>query len=113
MAPRRKAVGRRGGWFAGLGGEDVPCVHQHWLKALDYDDPYADLRDPAWRTFVDAIETQRRVILTRDEVLKTPGEAKPAAFRRTGYVASYAVDQVRVEDGHLRFRLVKRLDDLE
>jgi hypothetical protein len=113
VAPRLKAIGRRGGWFAGLGGEDVPCVHQHWLRALEYDDPYADVTDPAWRAFVEAIAQQRRVILTRDEVLTTAGVAKPAGFRRTGYVASYAVDQVRVEEGHLRFRLIKRLDDLE
>lgn len=88
-------------------------MHQHWLKAREYDDPYADLDDPAWRAFVDAIAQQRRVILTKDTVLMTPAMARPAGFRRTGYVASYAVDQVRVEEGHSRFRLVKRLDDLE
>lgn len=114
MIGRKKAIGRRGSWFAAIGDEPaLPCVHKHWMRRLDYDDPFADMRDPVWQEFVAAIMDRRQVILTQDEVTPSGAEGKPPGFRRLGYVASYGVDDVRIEDTHLKFRFVKRLNELD
>jgi hypothetical protein len=72
-----------------------------------YSDPYYDQTDPKWLVFVDAIATHGKVILTRGQ---TAGGTR--TIDRTGYVAVFAVSDLTTDDGHLRFRFVKRLEEL-
>ncbi|MCH4548255.1 hypothetical protein MK632_21180 [Rhizobium changzhiense] len=113
----KKATGQRGSWFAKVDDGKFPCVHKYWLKKLEYHDPYIRESDgfPATKLneFIDAIRTGQRVILTDDTPHMGP-DGYPTGFTRKAYVAVYQVEQVQFDetDG-LRFRLSKRLDDLE
>jgi hypothetical protein len=111
---RIEAKGSRGSWFATLpDGTALPCVHRHWRKGMEYDDPFTVPGDPVWDEFIAAIDRERRVILTDDEVLAEATEQTPPDFRRSGYIAVFAVEDVRVEGRHLRFRFAKRLQELK
>lgn len=99
--------GQRGSWFAEHQGRKLPCVHKHWMTTSGgYCDPGVRLGEGVWDEFIAAIAAGKVVILTSDEV--SPGAT---AFKRTGYIATFRVDQVRVSDGALRFEFVERLDD--
>lgn len=106
-----KAIGRRGDWFARVQGDDddLPCVHQFWIKGLRYDDPHVVRGDPVWERLIDAIQTKRRVILTNDWPLTPDGRG----FARTGYIAVFEVEEVEVDGTHLRFALKRRIKDLQ
>ena len=51
----------------------------------------------------------QRVILTRDAV-EDADKGEAIRFTRQDYIAVFDVDEVAVEGGHLRFRLVGRLE---
>jgi len=108
-----EAKGSRGSWFATLpDGTSLPCVHRHWRKGMEYDDPFAIAGDAVWDEFIDAIARVKRVILTDDEVLAPTTDQRPPSFRRKGYIAVFAVEDVRLEGRHLRFRFTDRLQEL-
>ncbi len=108
----KKAVGHHGSWFAVVGGESLPCVHDYWWVAgALYNDTGLQPIQKA-NDLVDAIMKKKRVILTKDKPTLDP-DGKLAAFERTGYVAIYSVDEVEFDAAGLRFKFVKRLEDLE
>jgi hypothetical protein len=104
--PKDKAIGSHGSWFAKIRDESLPCLHRHWVHGLDYCDPHCVVGDPKWDEYVAALKSTKKAILTTDHVEDGP-------FRRTGYVAVFAIDDVSVEGSNLRLRLVDRLADLE
>lgn len=106
--PRRKAKGQRGSWFATVGEERLPCVHKHWFqKGAIYKDPGCLNDSSRWREFFDALQKKGRVIMTDDEF--SPDQKN---FRRTGYIATFSVEDLRVSAGCLQFRFVDRLEEL-
>lgn len=113
---KKKAMGRQGWWFAEVDGVPLPCLHKHWLKGLNYHDPFLRHEgkglEAKIKEAVDAIMIGRRVVLTTDNAtLDKAGNV--TAFNRSGYVAVYEVDDVTYSkaDG-LRLRLAKRIDEL-
>ncbi len=105
----RKAVGQRGSWFAEVDGELLPCSHKHWFQPSgEYNDPGVEEGTKIWDDFIGALKATSKTILTTDNV--SPDERQ---FERTGYIAVFAIDDVRVEDGCLRFRFVDRLCHLK
>lgn len=102
-----KANGQRGSWFATVKGEELPCVHEHWLKRSNYDDPSARPGIKKFDDLYNAIKEKKRVVLTKDNYL---GDHQ---FERTGYIAVFEVVGLEMDDNGLRFRMVRRLDELE
>ncbi len=107
----KKAVGQRGSWFAAVDAEKLPCVHAHWFKGREYDDPDARPDDAGFQELFAAIRDKKRVILTKDEVLYTGEEH--TGFQRTGYVAVFSVSDPVLDERGLRFQFIKRLFNLE
>ena len=110
-----KATGTRGSWFARVDGESHPCVHKHWVQrdrsGMTYVDPGYDPERAIWGPFIEALETQKRAVLTEDQVSGT--DDRNLSFSRTGYIALYAIDHVQVDENVLRFDFVERLRDLK
>ena len=111
--PALKPKGHSGSWFAKWDGASYPCVHNHWHRGEEYDDPGVQLTiQPKWRRFLASIENERKVIETIDKV---PDDWLYGRWRRSGYTGLWQVDNVRVEDtpdphlSHLRFRFVRKL----
>src|SRR3546814_4866977 len=94
----RKPKGRQGSWLAEWDGEQLPCVHKRWTKGTwpEYVDPGVDDR-PEWVPFVTALSDGKKALLTTSDI---PEDGEP--WRRSGYVAVYAIDDVRIEGGVLR-----------
>jgi hypothetical protein len=110
LPSKAKVVGQHGSWFAKINGTSYPCVHRHWVKygkPMIYSDPVRDPKDRHWPEFLEALRSQKKVILTQDD---TPDEG--TNFTRTGYIALYAIEDV-VMDTTLRFRFVERLTECE
>lgn len=106
---KRKPIGKRGSWFATVGGELLPCVHQHWFQpGPKYEDPGVEVGNPIWDEFIEELKKTGKVIVTSDD--PAPGTG---AFRRTGYIAIWSIDNVRVEEGCLRFCFIERLEELQ
>ena len=103
-----RATGTRGSWFAEVGGELLPCVHEYWYKPPVYDDPHAILGDKKWDELADAISRLKRVVLTKDEPIDGG-----LGFNRTGYIAEFEISDFKYGDGHLQFRMVRRLRNLK
>ena len=104
----RKAIGKHGSWFATIDGEQLPCVHQHWFSSsLEYEDPGVEVGNPVWDEFIQELKRTGKAILTSDN--PAPGSG---SFKRTGYIAVWSIEDVRVEEGKLRFRFVDRLEGL-
>ena len=59
---------------------------------------------------VASIKDAKRVILTHS--IPSPGQ-NSILFKRDGYIALYAVDDVEFDDEGLRFRFTERLCDLK
>lgn len=100
--------GIRGSWFANWKGESLPCVHERWFeggRGRHYADPMVT-DNPKWDPFIRAIQDGGVVILTKDEL-----DASRIPTRRTGYIASYRVENVSVENATLEFDITERLDD--
>src|SRR3546814_13205938 len=91
----RKPKGRQGSWLAEWDGEQLPCVHKRWTKGTwpEYVDPGVDDR-PEWVPFVTALSDGKKALLTTSDI---PEDGEP--WRRSGYVAVYAIDEVRNEGG--------------
>lgn len=109
--PRFQAVGERGSWFAEVNGERVPCVHEHWVtrnkNGMYYDDPGYSETGPKWPEFIRELKTLNRAVLTKDTFV--PG----GAFERQGYIALFDINNVRIENDHLRFNFVARIAELD
>lgn len=113
----KKAMGRQGWWFAEVDGEAFACAHKQWLKKTAYHDPFERHKGKNNQARIDeavnAIKATKKVVLTADKAtLDSNGVV--TSFERTGYIAVFEVDDISysVEDG-LRFRLAKRLCNLE
>ena len=105
---KTKAVGRRGSWFAEVNGESLPCVHEYWVRqGCYYHDPNAVPGERKWDELIAAIQTKKRVILTKDKVYDGGNR-----FERSGYVAVFEVDDLEIDGRNLRFRLTRRLVEL-
>jgi hypothetical protein len=78
------------------------------MKNGAYDDPFYDPTAPKWLGFVDAIAASGKVILTKGQT----GDGT-TTVDRTGYVAVFEVSDLTTDDGHLRFRFAKRLEELD
>ena len=110
-----KFVGAQGSWNALAVYDDgaqetLACVHKHYLQNTDYEDFWTlDLRQlPKFAEHIDLIRERNRVILTTDDVdpSKLPGRG---FFKRTGYVAVYAIGDFVLDETSMRFRLVQRI----
>ena len=104
---KSKAHGQRGSWFAKAEGETLPCVHAHWWKGQRYHDIHARPGDSRFAELLQGIKATGRVVLTTDAA---SDDARH--FKRTGYIAVYAVEDVSLDDEGLRFRFTHRLIDL-
>ena len=100
-----KPKGHQGSWFADWNGEHLPCVHERWTKGTwpEYVDPGVDDR-PEWTSFVAALRNGKKALLTTSDI---PEDGGP--WRRSGYTAVYAIDDVRIEGNELRFKFVQRI----
>ncbi|MER9883083.1 hypothetical protein [Mesorhizobium sp. M0118] len=113
----KKAVGRQGWWFAEVDGEALPCIHKHWLKGKNYHDPFERHKgknnDQKIKEAVDAMASGRRVVLT-DDYASFDASGTVSAFARKNYIAVFEIEDVQYSaDDGLRFRLSKRLCNLE
>lgn len=101
----RVPKGHPGSWFAEWEGIKLPCVHQHWTKGTwpKYVDPGLNDR-PEWRGFIEALETQKRVILTTSHEPDDQG-----IRRRKSYVGIFEIENVQVEGDCLSFDFIKEL----
>lgn len=115
MTDIKKAVGKRGSWFANIDGHSFPCVHKYWITGLQHHDQFR-YRGSEIETkvaeLVEAVRNGKRVILTNDTPL-FDSNCELSGFERTSYIALYAVEDVTYspEDG-LRFRLSDRICNL-
>jgi hypothetical protein len=107
---RLRVIGKHGSWFAGIAGEDFPCIHKHWFSATGYNDPDLKPGDAQSEELVAALRHKSRAILTSDEPHFTEGQA--VGFKRTGYIALFRVDKIEFDQGGLRLKFVERLADL-
>lgn len=101
--PRKRAVGHQGSWFATVDGESLPCVHERFLKKLEYHDPAEGV--PLPMDYVRAIE-QGTVILTKSNRVENGG------FVRSGYIAIFRIEDFHFGAGQVQFRLAKRVAHL-
>lgn len=98
--------------FAKATGERLPCVHKHWVTQMRHSDPGYVAGEPKWTELVEAIERERRVILTKDRPVAAPDKKSGFVFEREGYIAIFEVDNVVADESGLHFNLTKRLKDL-
>lgn len=107
---KQTAIGARGSWFATVGTELLPCTHQHWIKGNPpvHQDPNYNPDNPKWIELFEALQLTKKTVVTTDEVLPDN-----AGFIRTGYVAVFGIDAVRIEDGALTFSILSRECELE
>jgi hypothetical protein len=110
--PRAKALGERGSWFARVNGERLPCVHKHWVRGTTHVDPNYDPTDPKFMELLDAIQREKRVVLTTDNAIAHPEKKSGIGFERTGYIAVFKVDDVSTGPDGLRFELRDRICEL-
>ena len=85
----------------------MPCVHKYWLRGFHHHAKHAWQNDPKHIELVDAIRATGKVVLTKDEVTDE-GEA----FKRTGYIAVYRVENIAWANDELQFDLVEKLATL-
>jgi hypothetical protein len=105
----RKAVGQRGSWFASVGGESLPCVHDYWWRKGKYHDPYGRPDGGGkWDQLAAALEGGR-AILTKDRVVSPEPDIR---FEREGYIGVFAVTNVQLDENGLRFDFLGRLESL-
>ncbi|MGU9980719.1 hypothetical protein ACJ4V0_11835 [Phreatobacter sp. HK31-P] len=111
--PRKKALGRRGSWFATVDDKALPCIHRHWLTGLRYRDPgYYDSKQ--WRELHEAVANGGEAILTNDKPLGKDGRTQEGlAMKRTGYIAVWKVANVTVSGEIFELDLVEKLYELE
>ena len=109
--PNAKARGTIGSWYAEVEGERLPCVHDYHAKRLQYDDDGFVEGEPPWPEFVNAIRAAGKVILTKS--IPPDREKGQTGFQRKGYIAVFSMTELQAEEGHLRFRMDKRLIDLD
>jgi hypothetical protein len=101
-----KATGQRGSWFADVAGEQIPCVHDYWLKGLHYTNPEGRVGEKQWDDYIAAIKEKLTVVLTHSQL------GDDGTFKRKGYVATYAVANVAVTGAGLELDLVRRIANL-
>ena len=106
--PRYKAIGERGSWFAKVSGERLPCVHQYWIKGTRHEAIRTVQNGAKDKALVEEIQRLKKVVVTSDDVID-----EGCGFKRTGYIAVFAVENVDGRRGSLTFDLVERLADLK
>lgn len=106
-----KARGYPGSWFADIGTERLPCVHDFWRTKDEtwYFDPYYGAGSKKWESFVEAIR-RGKVILTTSKVRGADAESRQ--FKRTGYLGVFEVDRVTADERGLSFRFGRKIADL-
>ena len=98
------AKGFRGSWFAEVGGERIPCVHNYWLKDGRYEDLGCEPGVGKWPKFIEAIKRDNRVLLTVS--VPTPNKSKSGvSLARKGYLAVLDVHEVEADERSLRFKV--------
>jgi hypothetical protein len=102
----KKAVGHRGSWFAKVSGKKYPCIHNQWLNGMHYLDPGIKLGRPRWDEYSAAIKNGLTVVLTQSRMSET------GQLLRRGYVAIFAVSNVKITASGLEFDLIERLSNL-
>ena len=113
----KKAVGQRGSWFVKVDGVELPCMHKHWLKGLDYHDPFKRHSDESSNTKFEQVAKATKMlgkIVLSDDNATLDQNGDILSFERTKYIAVYAVSGVSYsrEDG-LRFKVTQRLANLK
>jgi hypothetical protein len=118
--PKVSIRGARGQWYATVDDEQLPCVHQHWVRMRDgtmhYDDgEIAEIAtDSQVLDLVDRLRRTGKAVITLDayHADRPPGKSR---FERkpNGYVGVFSIDQnsVVLDERGLRFRFVDRLAD--
>ncbi|WP_371431669.1 hypothetical protein [Novosphingobium sp.] len=111
-----RAVGQQGSWFAvienanrypDIDGKRLPCLHQYWWSSpRDYHDKGAAADDDEWKNVSDALAASGYAILTSSDTSSMP-------WRRIGYIAVFAVENVVLGVDGLRLRFTKRICDLD
>ena len=100
------AKGNRGSWFAVVDGERLPCIHEYWLSSDgQYEDPGCMPGAGRWPKFIEAIESSRRVIVTRSRKTDSPDRKSGVSLARTAYLFVADVEQVEADEQSLRFKL--------
>ncbi|MDX2074625.1 MAG: hypothetical protein SFX19_09735 [Alphaproteobacteria bacterium] len=106
-----KAKGKRGSWFAVVGGEYLPCVHEEWYHWNNGKPYYLDegikLGIRQWDELVDALKNKKRAILTKDRWSENRN------FERIGYIAVWEIDNILAVNNELRFDFIRRISDLK
>ncbi len=102
-----KAIGRRGDWFTTINDEQVPCAWNWWLTGLHYFDPEARPGTGKWVKYIDAIRQSKKVALTGKK------ETKDGKWERDGYIALFAIAELKTTEHTLEFDLTERLANLE
>lgn len=104
--------GRPGDWFADVGADSFPCVHEKAIveprKSMHYLDPFPD-KVPAskFTAYANAISTGKIVLLTKSKPELVNGHSS-----RDHYIALYRVDNVVVHpDQGIEFDFVERIGD--
>jgi|HubBroStandDraft_4_1064222.scaffolds.fasta_scaffold438945_1 hypothetical protein len=110
LVETKKAIGAIGDWFAKVDGERLPCVHKFWWESGSYNDIKLRSSAKADELF-EAIKELKRVILTDDIPIFEKSEL--VGFKRAGYIAIFAVDDVEFDANGLRFKFKTRLVNLD
>jgi hypothetical protein len=111
-----KFKGSQGSWEAEVtysdGSKEVlACVHKLYFKrdadGFYYHDPHCavpeHVRSPKLTKQIELMRSKGRVILTTDEIIGSD-ELDPGYFKRTGYVAVYAISDLVIDDDGMHFR---------
>lgn len=113
-----KATGQRGSWFAKVGGERLPVLHDYWANREGSDFIYhdknlrPDLCDtPQRREFVETLRTGSHAVLAKSGPSDPDDTMKP--FVRSAYIAVFAYEFLSHDDLGVRLRLTDRTKDLE
>lgn len=91
--------------------EKLPSAHKYFMHGLNYNRPDVGWlsipgKGPRW---LDAITRSTRVVLTDDEITLRSG--RPIRAKRTGYIAIYAIDDLKIDSDGIHFRFVERIAD--
>src|SRR5690348_15743169 len=103
-----KAIGERGSWFAVVDGRRIPCAHKYWWKGRShYLDPGAKPGERQWDEYIEALRQGKEAILTNDDLLPN------GTFKRTGYIALFEIDDIRITNEGLEFGFKKKITSLK
>lgn len=117
MAPKKKAHGVRGSWFATVDGESLPVLHSYWSKREAGDFLYHDVnftpdypRGGQPEKFIDAIKSGTQAVLAKSEPQGDDDSAD--TFERKGYIAVFEYEYLSQDERGLRLRFTDRVIEL-